>query len=86
MANTVYDEMAMDNDWYKRNRNRHDFVRKHLAVNGMLYVQEARKILATLLTDPDLPLSEKDKIHEALVQDAALRGNHDEKLVLPSLN
>lgn len=80
MANEVYDELALDNKWYKKHRNRRAFVGPHLEANAMLYVKEARRILATLLTDPNLPLEEKDKIHDALTKDAAVRGPHDDQV------
>lgn len=80
MAYSVYDEMALDNKWYKAHKNRRIFIRKHLEANGMIYIQAARAYLAQLLTDPNLPVEDKDKIHEALCLDAAIRGPHDSQV------
>lgn len=86
MANAIYDEMAMNNSWYRKNRNRHAFVQEHLMLNGQLYVKEAKKILGSMLTDKNISDDDKAKIFAALVKDNTLRGNYDQRPTPPILN
>jgi len=80
MVHAVYDELAMDDKWYATHKSRRAFVRGHLRDNAMLYVKAARAYLATLLTDESLSKADKDKIHDALCKDAAVRGPHDDEV------
>lgn len=86
-SNEIYEVNALDNEWYKAHKNRSAWVRKDLALNGLLYAKEARKILGSMLhADFDLPQKDKDKIFEALCLDASSRGTYDEMPQLPVLH
>lgn len=77
-ANEVYEAHAYNNDFYKTNKHRTEWIRNELHLNGLEYIHEARKLLAGLCADPEVSIAEKDKIHEALSLDATLRGTYDE--------
>lgn len=79
MANDVYEALAtFSNEWYKGNRDRRAFIRRHLADHdtAMYYIKEARKNLTLIMIDDKTPPTLKDQIHEALSRDAALRGEY----------
>lgn len=86
MANAVYEELAKDNTWYAHHKNRVAWTNQHLADNGMMYVKEARRCLAMQLTDENVSKADKDKIHDALTKDAAIRGPHDDRVKPLTIN
>lgn len=68
MAGAVYDEAAVNNEWYALNPSRKRFVR-NVAPD---LVMEARKVLAEMLGRNDTNEREKAEIYEALMMDSAL--------------
>ena len=68
LAQELYEELASNDEFYRANRNRIHFVRK----TAPSLMNEAVKILGSLLNDPELSTTDKDTIHEALVLQAMI--------------
>jgi hypothetical protein len=68
MAQSVYEEYAKDNVWYRANPNRRNFVK--LAAPTMIV--HARATLAEMLGRDDVAEKDKIEIYEALIADRAI--------------
>ncbi len=68
MAQSVYEDLASSNIWYKANPDRGAFVRDCAPTLR----QHAREILSGMLERNDISTYEKDKIFEALMLDKVL--------------
>jgi len=72
MAHEIYDNLAMDDHWYRANRN----VGRFVANTWPRLIEEARMALAKSLGEGSLlPEGEKQKVAEALIKDNELRYN-----------
>jgi Lon protease-like protein len=68
-AQTLYERLALDNQWYALNKDR----KRWVAARWPDMLPAVRTHLARLLGMNTLPDSEKMKIHDALVKDNELR-------------
>ncbi len=71
MAGAVYDEMALDNAFYKFNKDPYKFIED----NWSSFIVQARETLAGMLAG-SYPESQKAEIYEALILDASLPNEH----------
>jgi hypothetical protein len=68
IAAAEYDRLAYDNRFYKKYPTERGFVGK----NWRYYIKIARMCMTHLLSKPDFPEAEKEKIFEALMLDRSL--------------
>jgi hypothetical protein len=69
MAAAVYEELAKNNAWYELNRSQQVFVEK---TYGSL-IEQARQVLAQMLSSKTVEEQQKEIIFEALLLDKSLQ-------------
>lgn len=74
IAHAAYENMASDNNFYKLHPNARNYVRRFWGA----FVGDAREILAGMLARDDVHQSQKDIIHDALMEERTLPRNRQE--------
>ena len=69
LAGAAYDRFALNNEWYKKFPSRRLWVKRAWP----LFRDEARKVLAALLTQESIAEYLKESITEALIEDHQLK-------------
>lgn len=67
IADALYEECAKNNEWYKHNKSRRNFVKK----TAPEFFAQAREILVDMLAT-NITESEKQDIYDALLADASI--------------
>lgn len=71
IAGAAYEQLAQDDTFFKIWPNQKDFINK----NWSAFIKETRRVLATMLADPNFNEVAKADIADALIKDAQLPGN-----------
>lgn len=74
MAGALYEELAKNNVWYKKNPDQQAFIR--LMTPKLL--EQARRVLAGMLASPAYADTVKADIFSALTKDATLKRGRDQ--------